>query len=413
MGFAFNWKQQPMYYAPGEDAGRVGDPQSVWATKYSQDMSGYRPASAGMAPNAIGVQPHNGAIPVNYDGYGDTLQQASNVAMSNIQSGLQAELEANNAKIAELKRELAQIQGGSRLAEDERDRMLAVNRARIGDIADSMIHQNRPEQRRLTALREQESKQYKISELQNKRDSLVYLQNLAETTADKQKIQFQIDSIDNQIKQAGGVPVSTSFKSAAPVAGSGKTVAQVKEAYRDAWEVGPDGKTYLREDIDPVDLMVEARMVDPTGENTELQEMVRKVKQGKKFKEAMGDYTEDNYNTLVARVWDDTKKQFRSPELRAEYNEFYANMPYKSEAVVKQHEAIKDGKTGDEKKKAWNKTQSDYQKAVDDFANAAQFVGKTATLTVNGKNVVFSVSFDDSKDQYVFKANGHTIYKAN
>ena len=69
-------------------------------------------------------------------------------------------------------------------------------------------------------------------------------------------------------------------------------------------------------------------------------------------------------------------------------------------------------KTADEKKEAWNKVERDFKSAVDKHTNPAKYNGKTVTLDVNGKPTEFEVSYDSNNKRWVYKAKGHTIYKA-
>ena len=57
------------------------------------------------------------------------------------------EIEANNAKIAELKAELAKLQGAPTMGTDAMDYALAANRAEYGDISGAQYHLNKPEER--------------------------------------------------------------------------------------------------------------------------------------------------------------------------------------------------------------------------------------------------------------------------
>lgn len=65
------------------------------------------------------------------------------------------EIEANNARIAELKAELAKLQGQPAMGTDAMDYALAANRAEYGDTAGAQYHLNKPEERaRMTKLYE-------------------------------------------------------------------------------------------------------------------------------------------------------------------------------------------------------------------------------------------------------------------
>ena len=182
MSFVFNWKQQPMYYAQNEDAGRVGDPQAVWSAQNSQNMAGYRPASAGIAPNAPSMQ-HGGYAPQSYEGYGDTLQTASNTARDQMIADIDAQIVANNAKIAELKSQLGKAMMSNPYA-DDLDRQLAANRVKANDYANAQTHLGRIESR-LLAARQQEAMQ-RLQDQKNQSSDVYYndLLDLARAKAD-------------------------------------------------------------------------------------------------------------------------------------------------------------------------------------------------------------------------------------
>lgn len=57
------------------------------------------------------------------------------------------EIEANNARIAELRAELAKLQGQPAMGTDAMDYALAANRAEYGDISGAQYHLNKPEER--------------------------------------------------------------------------------------------------------------------------------------------------------------------------------------------------------------------------------------------------------------------------
>lgn len=59
----------------------------------------------------------------------------------------QEEIQANNAKIAELKAELAKLQGAPAMGSDALDYALAANRAQYGDISGAQWHLGKPEER--------------------------------------------------------------------------------------------------------------------------------------------------------------------------------------------------------------------------------------------------------------------------
>ena len=71
------------------------------------------------------------------------------------------EIAANNAKIAELKAELAQLESAPSMGSDAMDYALAANRADYGDLSGAQYHLNKPEERARLA---------KLTELNNSTD---------------------------------------------------------------------------------------------------------------------------------------------------------------------------------------------------------------------------------------------------
>lgn len=418
MGITLNWRDNPMYYAPNESVGRVGDPQAVIAEQYRQQMQGYAPVSAVSAPygvpNAPQVQ-HGGMAPADYSGYGQTLQAASDSAVSAMRGDLEAELAANTAKIAELKRELAQIQGGDRLAADELDMKLAANRARIGDMANSIYHQGRPDQRKLVDLREKESKQYKINDLNNQLRMQMWMYNNAESTQDREKIKLNIDALNSQILQNGGTPISVSLgNSGNGGAVSSITPAKLKVEMDDVWEKGPDGNQYLKAGTDKYMLASKVYQVDPNGENKELQDKYRAIREGKTFSDYQGEYNSENFQKLVAEGFNSEKNLFKDEDSKKEIDKFYNKMKYKTKEDIELYEKIRGKDTIGGAAQAGAKL----RKALADLSknrDAASDVNKKEiTLYRNNKPYKVSVSYDPNTKTVNYVYNGkviHSVYK--
>lgn len=319
--FMFNW-QMPI----AQNQGYTGGQAAYNANPYSQ--TALQAEANNQRDYAVQqqLQRGNGYVPPEAD-----------------YSNLQAELVANEAKIAELRSELQQIVAGGKLSADERDRMLAANRAKIGDLANSIYHQGRPEQRRMIDIREKETKQYQVNDLQIKNQQLAYAYRFAKDTQTRKDIEYQIEANNNKIKSLGGSPISLNFSDDAGNSTVAKeTPAQLEQAMKNALTVGADKNQYLREDADLVDLGIRLAQVDPTGENAALQDLYRELKQRQKWSDYIGADSEENFLKLIAKNFNAGKGMYNDPLAKSQVDDFYNRMKYRSKAVEEAYAPIKD-----------------------------------------------------------------------
>lgn len=87
------------------------------------------------------------------------------------------QIDANNAKIAELKQQLSQLKGTTDL--DAFDRAMAANRANIGDFANAQQHLGRIENRRTARLQNENALKLKMADKVGSQQELDDLVNLA------------------------------------------------------------------------------------------------------------------------------------------------------------------------------------------------------------------------------------------
>jgi hypothetical protein len=133
-------------YRPNTAFTPAGMPQQA-----SAQMGGFFPSPsvqmAGYRPNVASTN-SGGLMAPSLEGYGASLQQASDNALNAQRvEEIDAQIAANNAKIAQLRQELANIQKGSDYA-DSFDMRLAANRAEVGDLANAQVHLGRIEARK-------------------------------------------------------------------------------------------------------------------------------------------------------------------------------------------------------------------------------------------------------------------------
>lgn len=125
--------------------------KAAYIARQQAGMQGYAPA-----PNMQGYQPTFGGRQVNPGFVPATqpqLQQyQEHTAYDNSIQALQDEYNRNNARIAEIEKELSAIAVSDRKAIDDLDLSLAQNRADIGDIGNAYMHLSRIDQRRAAEL---------------------------------------------------------------------------------------------------------------------------------------------------------------------------------------------------------------------------------------------------------------------
>lgn len=161
--FVFRWRQPAMPQGNRPDLGNV-------AENYQQAMMDNRPLFMGLAPREAmeGYHPAESVYDAQrMQGYHQnvtstpdanlTAQRMQALSQERIQQEFLAKKEqgiksideaiaANNAKIAELRKQLVAITNGSEFA-DDMDRALAANRASAGDMSNAQTHLGRIEAR--------------------------------------------------------------------------------------------------------------------------------------------------------------------------------------------------------------------------------------------------------------------------
>lgn len=135
----------------------------------------------------------------------------------------------------------------------------------------------------------------------------------------------------------------------------------------------------------------------------------------REYKASLPHYGESGENALTPDEWEQFK--IANTDKNGNWTSDVARKLYSNRQTLSAAEAqkAKEGantKTADEKKEAWNKVERDFKSAVDKHTNPAKYNGKTVTLDVNGKPIEFEVSYDSNNKRWVYKAKGHTIYKA-
>lgn len=160
MAFEWNWQPQPIEtrlkdarsiaaanamqgYLPLEADPRSTEPTP--AILASEQMAGYNPTGElvnTFYPRDVVRAPHR--APEQYDNFG----QGAIYTQKQIDA-VDQQIAANNARIAQLKQELSKIMSGMAKSADEFDRMLAANRANVGDLANAQTHLGRIEARKL------------------------------------------------------------------------------------------------------------------------------------------------------------------------------------------------------------------------------------------------------------------------
>lgn len=361
MAFEFNWRdpnRPSVNYLPAD-----GSLKQMYSNEYasykplssmvpdyspSTAMNGYVDRGAqmqGYHPNTLGG-PSGGQIQPDMAGYGEALQNASDLVSNQIAlAEIDQQIQANNVKIAQLEAQLKDVKGNSAYA-DELDRQLAANRVKANDYANAQTHLGRIEYRELARLQREQ----------------------AEKLADKNK-------------------------------------ATVSEK----------AKAELRGQIEDLDVAI-PYYDNKASKDAAIAKRNRLVDQyNREYKASLPHYGESGENALTPDEWEQFK--ITNTDKNGNWSSDVARKLYSNRQTLSAAEAqkAKEGantKTADEKKEAWNKVERDFKSAVDKHTNPAKYNGKTVTLDVNGKPTEFEVSYDSNNKRWVYKAKGHTIYKA-
>lgn len=362
MAFEFNWRdpnRPSVNYLPAD-----GSLKQMYSNEYasykplssmvpdyspSTAMNGYVDRGAqmqGYHPNTLGG-PSGGQIQPDMTGYGEALQNASDLASNQIAiQEIDQQIAANNAKIAQLEAQLLKAKGNSAYA-DDLDRRLAANRVQANDYANAQTHLGRIESRELARLQREQA------------EKLADKNRATATIKAKEDLMGQIEELDMAIPYYD----NKQSKDAA-IAKRNRLANQLNREYGTSIpNYGATGYGY------------DALTPD----------------EWEQFKIANTDKN-GNWTSEAARKLYSTRQTLNATE--AQKAKEGANT-----------------KTTDEKKAAWDKVEKDYKAAVSGHSNPAKYNGKKVTIDVNGKPVDFDVSYDSNNKRWVYKANGHTIYK--
>lgn len=360
MAFEFNWRdpnRPNVNYLPAD-----GSLKQMYANEYasykplssmvpdyspSTAMNGYVDRGAqmqGYHPNTLGG-PSGGQIQPDMTGYGEALQNASDLASNQIAiQEIDQQIAANNAKIAQLEAQLLKAKGNSAYA-DDLDRRLAANRVKANDYGNAQTHLGRIESRELARLQREQ----------------------AERLADKNK--------------------ATASEKA---------------------------KAELRGQIEDLDVAI-PYYDNKASKDAAIAKRNRLVDQyNREYNASIPHYGENVVDALTPDEWEQLK--IKNTDKNGNWTSEIARKLYSTRPTLTAAEAqkAKDGantKTADEKKAAWDKVEKDYTDAVSGRNPASDSSKKKVTIDVNGKPVEFEVSYDSDNKRYVYKANGHTIYK--
>lgn len=157
-------------------------------------------------------------------------QQAAGPSTYSNANALKAELQQNQAEIAKLQQELKEI-NGKYGDQDNMDRILAANRARVGDIGNSRAHQqdiqNRMQWRwqmdRLNGAEKSSQKKAEVKALVEKLDSAYSEFAWAESEPQKQVAQNKINRLNKEYEDLTGETFPNPFEAPTGVPKAGDT----------------------------------------------------------------------------------------------------------------------------------------------------------------------------------------------
>lgn len=156
-------------------------------------------------------------------------QQAAGPSTYANASALRAELQQNQAEIAKLQQELKEI-GVKYGDQDNMDRILAANRARIGDIGNSRAHQqdiqNRMQWRwqmdKLNNANQSSQKKAEVKALVDKLDSAYEAVAWAESKAQKDVAQNRVNRLEKEYEDLTGEKFPNPFEASTGVPNAGE-----------------------------------------------------------------------------------------------------------------------------------------------------------------------------------------------
>lgn len=247
-------------------------------------------------------------------------------------AGFEDEIKANDAKIAELKRKIKEIQA-SELSDDELDYRLAANRARRGNQGAVEFHLGRPETRRTTAINRMNDLQYKLDDIEGKlRYAKVQRAYENENEEAAKVLDEEIQTLENKrqtlLRQMGITEPEKKDPPEGPSGNSGKDddeelfKSQVKAHVKEALEQGADGNMYLKDGEDRDKLVGEIKKVKKWEDDEELQDLLNKVNTLKSVPESVADNNLKNLKVFIANP-DNTKGNLWVDGKRAEFNRLW------------------------------------------------------------------------------------------
>lgn len=270
------------------------------------------------------------------------------------------ELQANEARIAELTQTLTSLEAGLRSTADSYDMRMAENRARQGDFTNSMWHWARPEQRAQRQINRLNDIDNKISDIDGQISKLRLAKSYENTNrAVADEYDRAIEALERKksvLMQQNGIRPSFSFNFAKSGKGEDKDLVYRKEAlakFKNSLMTGADGKVYFKPDANRDELLDDLKKIPHWYEDPEVIDLINKVKDTKTVEQSV---TENNYQNLLNFVND--PKNFSNgiweDEARDEFNRLYYSLPKEEKAK------------GDELLKKYGKkmTKSEYRKYV-------------------------------------------------
>lgn len=218
------------------------------------------------------------------------------------------ELQANEARIAELTQQLTSLEAGMRSTADSYDMRMAENRARQGDFTNSMWHWARPEQRAQRQINRLNDIDNKISDIDGQISKLRLAKSYENTNrAVADEYDRAIEALERKksvLMQQNGIRPSFSFNFVKSGNGADKDLVYRKEAlakFKNSLMTGADGKTYFKQDANRDELLDDLKKIPHWHEDPEVIDLINKVKDTKTVEQSV---TENNYQNLLNFVND-------------------------------------------------------------------------------------------------------------
>lgn len=170
----------------------------------AQGMQGYVPVNASVPGQQMAPNVPRAPQPFDAQGYGRSLDAAS----------LMAEYRANEARIAELESQLAEIdrkwtEGAGmreRAALDDLDRRLAVSRAKYGDIAGAVGHLNRIDSRALANRKDEDERKTKLKTIVTELENAYIMRNAEKEATAQAGWDNKIARLSKEYQELTGQP---------------------------------------------------------------------------------------------------------------------------------------------------------------------------------------------------------------